>query len=104
MKKNTEDDQSMQIDLPLEIADGIYSNMVFLAHSRTEFILDFITALPGIPKAKVNSRIILAPEHAKRLLYALSDNINKYEAQNGEISLDVSESFLPPLDGKVGQA
>jgi hypothetical protein len=75
----------LQIELSEEVAQGIYSNLAIITHSSSEFVLDFIRVMPGIPKANVKSRIILTPEHAKRLLLALQDNIQKFEAVNGTI-------------------
>ncbi|MBK8808101.1 MAG: DUF3467 domain-containing protein [Bacteroidales bacterium] len=77
--------QQLNIELPEDVAQGIYSNLAVITHSNSEFVVDFIRLMPGIPKANVKSRIILTPEHAKRLMLALQDNINKYEAQNGKI-------------------
>ena len=85
MANNNPKENQLQIELRPEISGGVYSNLVILAHSKTEFIADFVAALPGLPKAQVQSRIILAPEHAKRLLYALQDNVSKYEQQFGTI-------------------
>ena len=85
MANNNPKENQLQIELRPEISGGVYSNLVILAHSKTEFIADFVAALPGLPKAQVQSRVILAPEHAKRLLYALQDNISKYEQQFGTI-------------------
>ncbi|ODU60807.1 MAG: hypothetical protein ABT12_00715, partial [Paludibacter sp. SCN 51-9] len=75
----------LNIELSPEVAEGIYSNLAIISHSTSEFVLDFIRLMPGTPKANVKSRIILTPEHAKRLLFALQDNIAKFEAQNGKI-------------------
>jgi len=75
----------MSIDLRPEIARGAYSNLAIISHSETEFILDFAAALPGMPKPEVVSRLLMNPEHAKRLLAALSENISKYESQFGTI-------------------
>ncbi len=75
----------IQIELKEEIGEGIYSNMAVISHANTEFVLDFITIMPGMPKAQVKSRIILTPEHAKRLMFALEENIQKFEAANGKI-------------------
>jgi hypothetical protein len=75
----------LNIELSEEKADGIYSNLVLISHSPSEFVYDFIRVVPGMPKAKVHSRIIMAPQHAKGFLKALSDNIGKYESQFGEI-------------------
>ena len=79
--------QQLDIELSDTVAEGIYSNMAIISHSTSEFVLDFIRMLPGIPKAQVKSRIILTPEHAKRLLLSLQDNIRKYEANVGEIQI-----------------
>ncbi|HOF93716.1 MAG TPA: DUF3467 domain-containing protein, partial [Bacteroidales bacterium] len=76
-------ENQLNIELPEEVAQGTYSNLAIISHSSAEFILDFIRMMPGVPKAKVKSRIILTPEHAKRLLMALQDNVVKYEKQFG---------------------
>lgn len=73
------------IELSEEVAEGTYSNLAVITHSPAEFVIDFIRIMPGVPKSKVKSRIILTPEHAKRLVAALSDNISKYEAVHGPI-------------------
>ncbi len=75
----------INIELSEEMAEGTYSNLAILTHSHSEFIVDFVQIMPGAPKAKVKSRIILTPQHAKRLLMALQDNINKYEQVHGHI-------------------
>ncbi len=82
-----EENQNNQLDIELndEVAGGIYSNLAVISHSHAEFVLDFIQLMPGVPKAKVKSRIILTPQHAKRLLGALQENIAKYEAVHGKI-------------------
>jgi len=79
--------QQINIELPEEVAEGIYSNLAIISHSNAEFILDFIRVLPGIPKAKVKTRLIMTPQHTKRLMMALQDNVRKFEAMNGEIDL-----------------
>ena len=84
------------IEISDEIADGTYSNFAIITHSNTEFIVDFVRLMPGVPKGKVKSRIILAPQHAKRLLFALKDNVQKYEQQFGKI--DEQEQQLPPMN------
>lgn len=76
----------LNIDLPEDIAEGVYSNLAIIAHSNSEFVVDFVRIVPNAPKAKVKSRVILTPAHAKRLVAALSDNIRKYEKQFGPIS------------------
>lgn len=80
-----EQQSQLNIELSEEVAEGVYSNLVMIAHSPEEFILDFIRVMPGVPKARVKSRIIVTPQHAKRLLRALSDNIDRYVRSHGEI-------------------
>ena len=78
----------INIELKEDVAQGIYSNLAIISHSSSEFVLDFIRIMPGIPKAEVKSRIILTPEHAKRLLLALGENMTKYEAVHGFVKVD----------------
>lgn len=103
-----ENNQKKQINIELsdEVAEGTYANLAMITHSNAEFIVDFIKMLPGIPKAKVKSRIILTPQHAKRLLRALNDNIDKYEKVHGEISEPASPEGGPPINfgGPTAQA
>jgi len=101
--ENQQKDNGLQIELNEEIAQGIYSNLAIIAHSSSEFVVDFVRAMPGVPKAKVQSRIVLTPEHSKRLMMALIDNVKKYEAQFGEIRLH-GQSNIPPIIGPVGEA
>ncbi len=92
-----------QIDIELteEVADGIYANLAIINHSNTEFVIDFVKVLPGTPKARVKSRIILTPQHAKRLLRALRENLARYEGSHGEIA----EGDLPfHFGGPAGEA
>ena len=77
---------SLSIELDEKVAEGVYANLVMIVHSPEEFILDFIRVMPGVPKARVKSRVIVTPSHARRLLSALEDNIARYEAQFGPIS------------------
>lgn len=93
----------LQIELREEVAQGTYANLAIITHSSSEFILDFVRVMPGIPKAGVQSRIIVAPEHAKRLLRALEDNIAKYERVFGPIRIS-DEPAIPPLTGVKGEA
>jgi len=88
--------KQLNIELPEEVAEGTYSNLAIISHSNSEFVLDFIRLVPNVAKAKVKSRIILSPQHAKRLMRALSDNIGKYEAQFGPIE-EPDSSVLPPM-------
>jgi hypothetical protein len=79
--------QQIQVELGPEQAEGLYSNLVLIAHSASEVILDFARALPGLPKAKVYARVILTPQHAKSLLIALEQNLKTYEGQHGVIKV-----------------
>lgn len=98
-------DGQLNIELSEEIADGIYSNLAIITHSHAEFVVDFVKILPGVPKAKVKSRIILTPQHAKRLMHALVDNIKKYEQQHGEIrDTEVQHSLPMNFDGPAAMA
>lgn len=100
-----ENDQQINIELSEEIAEGVYANLAMIAHSNSEFVVDFIRLMPGVPKAKVKSRVILTPEHARRLLNALEDNIAKYEDNFGPIR-ESSESVPFPMNfgGPMGEA
>lgn len=86
----------INIELTDEMAAGIYSNLAIITHSPTEFVLDFVSLMPGAPKAKVKSRIVMTPQHAKRLFKALADNINKYETAFGNIK-EVGSEVMPPF-------
>ena len=95
----------LNIELTEEVAEGVYSNLAIITHSNAEFVVDFVRVMPGVPKAKVKSRIVLTPEHAKRLLLALNDNISKYEEQVGSINLpDAMPPFPMNFGGPTGQA
>lgn len=93
--ENNQENQ-LNIELSEEVAEGIYSNLAIISHSTSEFVLDFIRLMPGTPKANVKSRIILTPEHTKRLLMALQDNIAKYESQMGKIKVP-ENGIMPPI-------
>ncbi len=97
-------DNQLNIELAEEIAEGIFSNLAIITHSNTEFVLDFIRVMPGIPKAKVKSRIILTPEHAKRLVQAMQDNIEKYELVNGRIKVQDETPYPMGFGGPTAQA
>jgi hypothetical protein len=95
----------INIELSEEIAEGVYSNLALIAHSNSEFVIDFIRMMPGLPKAKVKSRIILTPEHAKRLLGALEENIRRYEQHFGEIPVPGETPHFPfHFGGPMGEA
>lgn len=89
---NEENHNSIDIELEKETAQGTYSNLAIISHSTSEFFIDFIRMVPGISKAVVKSRIILTPEHAKRLMLSLQENIERYEAAFGEIKLHIPEN------------
>lgn len=93
--------QQINIELKEEIAEGTYSNLAIITHSSSEFVVDFVRIMPGMPKANVQSRIILTPEHAKRLLLALKDNIDKFEAANGPIK-EVEGNGVPHMPMNFG--
>ena len=94
--ENQEMNNQLQIELKEDIAQGIYANLAVITHSSSEFIVDFVRVMPGMPKAGVKSRIVLAPEHTKRLLRALEENIGKYERTFGPIRL-LDEQPIPPM-------
>lgn len=86
-----EDKKQFSLELKPEIAKGNYSNLAIISHSHSEFIIDFAEMLPGLPKPEIVSRIVMNPEHAKRLMNALADNIGKYEAQYSPINLGIEQ-------------
>lgn len=95
-------ENQLQIELNENVAEGTYSNLAIIAHSSSEFIMDFVRMMPGVAKAKVKSRIIMTPEHAKRLALALHDNLVRYEKQFGEI--DIPELPMPHMHSFKGDA
>ena len=95
--KNQNPQGELNIELSEDVSQGTYSNLAVITHSHSEFIVDFIRMMPGVPKAKVKSRIILTPQHAKRLMRALIDNIQKYEGMHGEIK-DADEGMTLPMN------
>ena len=97
-------EKEFSIELKQDVAKGSYSNLAIITHSHSEFIIDFATMLPGLPKPEVSNRIIMTPEHAKRLFLALQDNINKYESQNGPIALAGEPKATLPMGGFGGGA
>jgi len=102
--KDNKNQNQIDIELTEEVADGTYSNLAIISHSNSEFIVDFIRMMPGIPKAKVKQRIILSPQHAKRLMLALGENINKYEDSFGEIQSHEQVPNFPMNFGPAGEA
>lgn len=103
--KNIEVEQQINVEISEDMAEGVYSNLAMIAHSNSEFILDFIRLMPGVPKAKVKARVILTPEHAKRLLVALKDNIRKFEDAHGDIRQSADDEFpFMNFGGPMGEA
>jgi hypothetical protein len=94
----------LNIELTEEMAEGIYSNLAIITHSNSEFVIDFVKVMPGVPKAKVKSRIVLTPQHAKRLLSAIADNISKFEAVHGVIKQTEGMSIPMNFGGPTAQA
>ncbi|HET8860691.1 DUF3467 domain-containing protein [Marivirga sp.] len=104
-KGNKKQQNQINIELPEDVAEGVYANLAMVAHSNSEFVIDFIRLMPGVPKAKVKSRVVVTPEHAKRLLNALKDNINKYESNFGPIKQSEEAPKFPMNFGSnVGEA
>jgi hypothetical protein len=100
-----EQDGQISIELTEEVAEGVYANLAMISHSHSEFIVDFIRIMPGVPKARVKSRIIISPEHAKRLLSALKENIERYEANFGKIKQSSGDEGFPfSFGGTIGEA
>ncbi|HXP50583.1 MAG TPA: DUF3467 domain-containing protein [Bacteroidia bacterium] len=105
MEDNNKANQvNINIELPEEVAEGIYSNLAIITHSNSEFIIDFIRIMPGVPKAKVKSRVLLTPQHAKRLMRALKDNMTKFESVHGTVE-DTEVNAIPMnFGGPTAQA
>lgn len=95
---------SLSIGLSEEVARGVYSNMALITHSPTEMVIDFVALLPGMPKPPVCSRVIMAPQHAKRLMFALQDNIAKYESMFGKIEINEGRTYSPSVSEFHGDA
>jgi hypothetical protein len=106
MNENDNNQQGqMQIELPQDVAQGEYANFAIITHSSSDFVIDFARVLPGVPKAQVKSRVILAPEHAKRLLGALQENIMRYEHEFGPIRIPNQEPrTISPFPTGKGEA
>lgn len=104
MDENQNQPNQLNIELSEEVAEGIYSNLAIITHSNSEFVLDFVKVMPGVPKAKVKARILLTPEHAKRLMAALADNISKYESVHGTIKQREGIGIPMNFGGPTAQA
>ncbi len=103
MGKKEQNQNQINIELDEKIAEGIYSNLAIINHSVSEFVVDFISMMPGTPKAKVKSRIVLTPQHAKKFLKALSDNVQRFEKAHGTIK-DYEQPSIPMNFGPTGEA
>src|ERR1044071_6512535 len=101
--ENPNPENQLNIELTEDVAEGTYSNLAIITHSQSEFVIDFIKIMPGIPKARVKSRILLTPQHTKRLAKALADNIRKFETAHGTIK-DVEVPFPMNFGGPTAQA
>ncbi len=103
MAETKKKQNQLNIELPEEVAEGIYSNLAIISHSHTEFVADFVRIMPNVPKAKVKARIILTPHHAKRFMRALMDNVKKYEAIHGVID-ESNQPPFPPMNFNTPKA
>lgn len=106
MNMNTPENNPNQLNIEIseEVAEGEYANLAIITHSHAEFVIDFVNVMPGTPKSRVKSRVILTPQHAKRLMRALTENIQKFESINGSIK-DLEEVQLPlNFGGPTAQA
>jgi len=104
MDEQQQPQNQLNIEITEEVAEGNYANLAIITHSHAEFVVDFVNVMPGMPKSKVKSRIILTPQHAKRLMKALTENIQRYEQDNGSIR-DIEEiQFQLHFGGPTAQA
>ena len=104
-ENNNENQLGFQIELNPDVAQGEYANLALITHSSSDFVLDFVRILPGVQKPQVRSRIIMAPEHAKRLLAALQENVYKYEQMFGKINIpNQQERTIHPFNSSKGEA
>jgi len=104
MQNQNQEENQINIEISEETAEGTYANLAIITHSHAEFVIDFVNVMPGTPKSKVKSRIILTPQHAKRFMKALNDNVQRFEAANGKIQ-DLEEVQLPlNFGGPTAQA
>jgi hypothetical protein len=104
MQEQQPNPNGINIEISEEMAEGAYANLAIITHSHAEFVIDFVNVMPGTPKSKVKSRIIFTPQHAKRFMKALMENVQRYEAANGDIK-DLEEVQIPlTFGGPAGQA
>lgn len=103
MQQN-DNQQQLNIEISEEMAEGVYANLAIITHSNAEFVVDYINVMPNAPKARVKSRVILAPQHAKRLMKALAENVKKYEQVHGVIKDTEPVSLPMQFGGPTAQA
>ena len=104
MQDQPQPQNGINIEISEEVAEGMYANLAIITHSHAEFVIDFVNVMPGTPKSKVKSRIIFTPQHAKRFMKALIENVNRYEAAHGDIK-DLEELQIPlNFGGPAAQA
>jgi hypothetical protein len=104
MQQEGQQPNQINIEISEEVAEGSYANLAIITHSHAEFVIDFVNVMPGTPKSKVKSRIIFTPQHAKRFMKALTENVQRYEAANGPIK-DLEEVQIPlTFGGPTAQA
>jgi ribonuclease BN (tRNA processing enzyme) len=104
MQDQPQPPNGINIEISEEVAEGMYANLAIITHSHAEFVIDFVNVMPGTPKSKVKSRIIFTPQHAKRFMKALIENVNRYEAANGDVK-DLEEVQIPlNFGGPAAQA
>lgn len=104
MSEQLEVPNQLNIEISEEVAEGTYANLAIITHSHAEFVIDFVNVMPGTPKSKVKARIILTPQHAKKFMKAINENIQKYESANGAIK-DLEEIQIPMnFGGPTAQA
>jgi hypothetical protein len=104
MDNQNQQPNQLNIEISEEIAEGVYANLAIITHSHAEFVIDFVSVMPGTPKSKVKSRLILTPQHTKRFMKALVENVQRFEAANGKIQ-DLEDIPLPlSFGGPAAQA
>jgi len=104
MKQQDPNQKPLEIELSDTEANGTYSNLAMITHSPSEFVFDFIAVMPGVPKARVVKRLVLTPDHAKRLMTALQENVKKYEDQFGTINAKDRPGFPMNFRGPIPMA
>lgn len=104
MQEGQDKDQQLNIELSEDMSDGVYSNLVIVTHSFAEFVFDFVNVMPNVPKAKVKSRVVMTPQHAKRLMRALVENVKRFESQHGTIQEQEQVNVPFNFGGTTGEA